>query len=106
MTDDAVYLARMIQEIYTGKRSLKQIPVTLYTDSQPLVESIYSTRPAENKRIRHVVQSMKDCLSRGEVQEYKWIDTKQMLADILTKDSVKSNDLTNVLKSGNLPKRY
>ena len=96
----------MIQEIFTGKRSLKQIPVTLYTDSQPLVESIYSTRPAENKRIRHVVQSMKDCLSRGEVQEYKWIDTKQMLADILTKDSVKSNDLTNVLKSGNLPRMY
>ena len=26
---------------------------------------------------------MKNCLSRGEVQEYKWKDTKQMLADIL-----------------------
>ena len=106
LTDDAVYLARMIHEIYTGKKSLKQIPVVLYTDSKPLVESIYSTRPAERKTIRHVVQSMKDCMSRGEVQEYKWIDTKQMLADILTKDSVKSDDLHKVLKTGTLPRMY
>ena len=71
-----------------------------------LVDSIYSTRPAERKTIRHVVQSMKDCLNRGEVQEYKWIDTKQMLADILTKESVKSDDLYKVLKTGTLPRMY
>ena len=54
-----------------------------YTDCKPLVEPIYSTRPAEGKTIGNVVQSMKDCLSKVEVQEYRWIDTKQMLADIL-----------------------
>ena len=58
----------------------------LYTDSEPLVESIHSTRPVERKTIRHVVQSMKDCLGRGEVKDYRWIETKDMLADILTKD--------------------
>ena len=54
-----------------------------YTDCKPLVEPIYSTKPAEGKTIGNVVQSMKDCLSKVEVQEYRWIDTKQMLADIL-----------------------
>ena len=52
-----------------------------YTDCKPLVEPIYSTRPAEGKTIGNVVQSMKDCLSKVEVQEYRWIDTKQMLAE-------------------------
>ena len=77
-----------------------------YTDSEPLVESIHSTRPVERKTIHHVVQSMKDCLGRGEVKDYRWIETKHMLADILTKDSVKSDDLVTVLRTGNFPREY
>ena len=106
LTDDSIYLARMVQEIYTGNKSLKQLPVLLYTDSEPLVESIYSTKAVERKTIRHVVQSMKDSLSRGEVMEYRWIDTKKMLADILTKESVKSDELVHVLRTGHLPREY
>ena len=33
-----------------------------------------------------MVQGIKDNLKRGEVKEFRRIDTKMMLADILTKD--------------------
>ena len=86
LIDDSIYLARMLNEIYSGEKSMKQIPVVIYSDSEPLIESIHSTKPVERKTIRHVIQGMKDNLSRGEVKEFRWVDTKMMLADILTKD--------------------
>ena len=45
---------------------------------------------------------MKDCLARKEVEKYKWVDTKEMLADPLTKESANAEKLMNVLESGNL----
>ena len=44
VTDDAIYFAHLIKVIYTGVKSLDQIPVIVYTDSKPTIESIYSTR--------------------------------------------------------------
>ena len=41
-TDDAIYFARIIREIYMGEKSHKQFPVEMYTDSKPLFESIYT----------------------------------------------------------------
>ena len=58
-TDDAIYFARLIKEIYTGVKSLAQIPVIVYTDSKPTIESIHSTRQVDRKTVRHVIQSMR-----------------------------------------------
>ena len=85
---------------------MDQIPVVIYTDSKPTLESINSTRQVERKTIRHVIQSMKDALERGEVSEYKYANTKEMLADVLTKDSVKNTELHDAVKYGVLPRRY
>ena len=68
-----------------------------------MVKSIYSTTPAERKTSSHVVKSMKTCISKGEVKE---MDTKRMLTDILTKDSVKSDELIYILKSRDFWKVY
>ena len=106
MTDDAIYLAKMIHEVYTGKKGSGQLHVMIYSDSATLIESIYSTVPVERKTMRHVVQGLKDNLARGEVTEYRWVDTKMMLADILTKDSIKSQLLMEVLKTGIMPRQY
>ena len=103
VTDDAIYMARMIQEIYTGKNSTTdQLPVTLFTDSKPLFESIYSTKQIDRKSIRHVVHIMKDAISRGEVEKYIWVDTKNMLADVLTKESADSQALKRVFENGDI----
>ena len=105
-TDDAIYFTRLIKEIYTGVRSLAQIPVIVCTDSGPTIESIHSTRQVDRKTVRHVIQSMKDALDRGEVSEFKYANTKEMLADVLTKDSVKNTELHDTVKYGSLPRKY
>ena len=105
-TDDAIYFARLIKEIYTGVKSLDQLPVIVYTDSRPTIESIYSTRQVDRKTVRHVIQSMKDALERGEVSEFKYSNTKEMLADVLTKDSVRNTELHDTVKSGSFPRKY
>ena len=81
-----------VAKIYTGVKSLDQLPVIVYSDSEPSIESIYSTKQVERKTVRHVIQSMKDALERGEVREFKYSNTKEMLADVLTKDSVMNTE--------------
>ena len=98
VTDNAIYMARMIQEIYTGKNSTTdQLP-----DSEPLFESIYSTKQIDRKSIRHVVHIMKDAISRGEVEKYIWVDTNNMLADVLTNESADCQALKRVFENGDI----
>ena len=56
--------------------------------------------------VQHVIQSMKDALHRGEVSEFKNVNTKEMLADILTYDSVKSTMLFDAVKCISLPREH
>ena len=49
---------------------------------------------------------MKDALDRGEVSKYKYVNTKEMLEDVLTKDSVRSTELHETVKSGSLPREH
>ena len=49
---------------------------------------------------------MKDALDRGEVNEFKYVNTKEMLADVLTKDSVRNTELYETVKHGSLPREY
>ena len=97
--EDVINFARLIKEIYNGAKSSDQIPIVVYTDSKPTIESIYSTRQVDRKTVRHVIQSMKDALDRGEVSEFKYVNTKEMLADVLTKDSVRSTELQETVES-------
>ena len=51
-----------------------RIPVKLFTDSEPTLESITSSRQVKDK-----------CLE-GEVLSYVWLLTNEMIADCLTKE--------------------
>ena len=81
---------------------MKQIPYEMFMDSKLLFESIYSTKQVDWKTIRHVIHSMKDSLAWGEVQDFHWIETIKMLADIHTKDSTDSDMIKKVLEEGKL----
>ena len=48
-SDESIYFAIMIKEIYTGFNSLNQIPVVIYPDSKSTLDSINSTRQVERK---------------------------------------------------------
>ena len=104
--DDAIYFARLVKEIYNGVESSDQIPVIVYMDSKPTIESIYFRRQVERKTVCHVIQSMNDVLDRGNVSKFKYVNTKEMLADILTKDSIRNTKLHNTVKHGSLLREH
>ena len=100
--DDAIYLARMIREIYTRKKSLTQIPVVLFMESKPLHDSIFSTKQVDRKTIRNIIHMMKDSITRGEVHSFKWLETKAMITDVFTKESAPTELIKQELKKGRL----
>ena len=51
------------------------------------MDSIYSTKQVDRKTMRHIIYNMKDSVNEGKVEKYIWTNTKNMIADILTKDS-------------------
>ena len=60
--------------------------VRLFTDSEPTLESIASSRQVERKTLRHTIVDLKERLVDGEIYTYLWLPTQEMLADVLTKE--------------------
>ena len=58
------------------------------------------TKLVERKTMRHVVQIMKDTVSRGEEEKFIWVDKKNMIADVLTKKSAPTYLIKEVLSNG------
>ena len=100
--EDAIYLARMLNEIYTGKVSESQVPVEIKIDSKTLLDSIGSTKQVDEKTIRHLVAWIKQQKEEGKVRNIDWVCSEEMLADIFTKSNVKSNAILSVMSKGKL----
>ena len=64
----------------------QRIPVRIFTDREPTLESIASTKQIERKSLRMTVQEMKERLIEGDVRLYQWIPTKEMWSDGMTKE--------------------
>ena len=77
-----------------------------YTDSKATMDSIHSTIQAENKNVRHVIQSIKDALERGEVSKLKYVGTMEMLTNVFTKDLAMNTELQDAVRHGFFPRVY
>merc|ERR1712112_234725 len=97
--DETTYLARQIELLLFGKYE-KKIPVRIITDSEPLLESIASTKQVDRWSLRMTVQELKDRLMSGEVKLYQWIPTKEMWADGLTKEMEMADGVRKMLREG------
>ena len=99
MLDEATYLVRQIETLLFGEYRQK-IPVRIYTDSEPSLESIASTRQIERKSLRMTVQELKERLIEGDVRSYQWILTKEMWSDGLTKEMEMAEGLRKMMQTG------
>ena len=96
LVDDAVFLARQLEMLLFGSYE-GRIPVKLFTDSEPSLESLASLRQVERKLLRMTVKDLKDRLLQGEVTSYSWLPTKEMMADCLTKEMKMPESMERVL---------
>ena len=98
--DEAIHFARMVTEIYDGAVNLKapkQIEVAALTDNKGLWDNLYNTRQCDEKLLRNSIALMKEMLENCEVNSVKWVETGDMLADILTKKGGNSRWIKDIL---------
>ena len=75
-----------------------KVDLKIFTDSRPLLESLESTSQMGEKALSHSEAYLKQCLEDGEVTTYSWLERKDMIVDILTKQGSKHDKLHNVIE--------
>ena len=100
--DDALYISKMISDIYTGDIEKYNIPIVINEDSKALVESLSSTKKVKRKTMRLVISSIQQNIREGKISNVKHVSSKSQLADVFTKRGVKSYLLLKVLNCGTL----
>ena len=101
--EKAIYLAQTIHEVYTGKCGEDQIPVTMITYSQPLIDSIGSTNQVTEKLTRPIVRWLQQMGDKGAITDIIWCDMHSCLPYIMTKPgSGLTNKVLNTYSSGHM----
>ena len=77
-----------------------KIPLKLFTDSRPLLESIGSTNQIAEKALRQSIAFIKQSLEDEEVINLSWIEGTQIVADVFTKEGSKREVLNEIIKEG------
>ena len=75
------------------------LPIFARTDSQSLVDSVHSSRTLEDDRLKVDICGLRDYLRLGEVKRIDHVDTKDQLADSLTKQGASTQKLLDALLS-------
>ena len=73
LVDDSKHLAVQLEELLFDSAENK-IPVRLYTDSKPTLETIASTRQIERKLLRNIIADSKSKLEDGPINSYYWLE--------------------------------
>ena len=90
----AAHTAGKLRVLYGNVRN--QIKVEILTDSEPLLKSIASTERVENLNIVNVVELMKENLLAVSVSSYSYIETRDNIADLLTKYKAETQDFRDI----------
>ena len=96
MMEHAIFAARQIEMLIFGDYR-KRIKVRLFTDSESTLESIASLKQIERNTLRQTVVNLKERLVDGDIYSYSWLPTKNMWADIMTKEMKLPSSLEDVI---------
>ena len=81
--------------------SQSSIDIECFTDNQSLFDTIHSTNSIIDKRLRVDMAILREMVHKKEVL-IKWVETKDQLADALTKKGASSTRLMEALRSSHL----
>ena len=98
--DMAIFIATLFAEITYGKAKPQVMPITCVTDCKSLMDAVNSQNYVAEKRLRMEISGIKELLDSGQVRGLQWLDTKQQLADCLTKRGASSLGLRATLEAG------
>ena len=88
-----MFLANIIADL----TSSCPMDVKCFVDNKSLVESLYSSKHVEDRRLRLDMAVIRDMLDRGELHRVSWVDTASQLADCLTKRGASTQRLRDAI---------
>ena len=97
LVDTSVYLGEQVAALLFGE-SIRNIPVKVFTDSKPLLDSIASTKQVEQRLLRNTMTDLKKKLETQLVAAYCWVQTRDMTADVLTKEGSNIENILEVIR--------
>ena len=100
--EDAIYIARMIKEIYSGNVTEDQIEVEAKIDSKTLLDSLNSSKQVDEKGIRHLIAWIKQQMEMKTVAKINWVCSSEQAADVFTKKNVNTDHILSVVTQGKL----
>ena len=95
---EVVYTRAVLEQVYGGR--MRQLPAIIFTDSNNLYKSIYSTKLVNDPWLIPDVAAVKEALEEKVVTEVRLVPGDQMLANCLTKAGASGDSLLKVLRTG------
>jgi ribonuclease HI len=92
--DTAYLLSRLIAEILSCGD--KPVDIDMYTDSKSMYDAIHTSNMMLDKRLRVDIAALREMNDNNEVF-FHWVESKDQLADVLTKDGASKWKLLDVL---------
>ena len=86
MAEDSVHTANQLEQMLYGSIK-RRIPICLFTDSESTLMSVSSSKQIVTKTLRTVIMDLKQRLLSGEITSITWLPSKDMWADLLTKET-------------------
>ena len=100
--DAALYISVLYNEIMHGQSKRKPLSIKGYTDNKSLCDALKSSKYVTDRWLRIDIGALKELIRDENVEEIKWVDNKNQLADALTKKGSSAHKLISVLEKGHL----
>ena len=91
--DTTFFIANLITDIGL----YKTIPITALTDNQSLNDTIKTTKPTLDRRLRVEISALREMCDKNEINIH-WISKQHQLSDVLTKKGASVHSLVKVLQ--------
>ena len=96
--DNAFLLSKLLAEIIYNKKK-DHLPIECRIDNRSLFQAAHSTNTLNDKRLRIEMSIVREMLERKEIN-LTWVETKEQLADVLTKNGASNTKLLKTLQEG------
>ena len=93
----SIMIKWMLLEILKIDTNNEILPITCITDSKSLHDAVYSTKEVTEKRLKIELCAIREALEKREIESVVWINTKDQLADCLTKEGASREKLYDAL---------
>ena len=93
----AIMTTCMLLDILKIEYNNKILPIKCITDSNSLHDAVYSSKEVTEKRLKIELCAIRESLEKGEVTSVLWTNSKNQLADCLTKEGASHDKLYDAL---------